>query len=69
MKVRALNHLRQTVGSLSVERVLNTVFDLQENEAVQAAAAGLVIIIGAGETTTTSAKYRKMKVVKDMETK
>lgn len=69
MKVRALNHLTQTVGSLAVLRPMSSVFDLDENEAVQAAAAGLVIIVGAGDVTPTAAKYRKTKVVGNVETK
>jgi len=42
MKVRALNHIIQKVGTLSVERVLNTVFEVDEDTAVKAIAAGLV---------------------------
>lgn len=42
MKVRALNHLRQTVGALSVERVLGTEFEIDDETGVAAVTAGLV---------------------------
>jgi hypothetical protein len=61
MKVKALFHIIQRVGSLSVERVKDTEFDLPEDEAIQAAAQGLVKVIGAGTTTVVQAKARLMR--------
>jgi hypothetical protein len=45
MKVRALNHLRQTVGSLSVERVVNTIFEIDDETGLAAVEAGLVVAV------------------------
>jgi hypothetical protein len=67
MKVKATNHLIQTIGSIQVERVIGTVFDLPENDAVAAHAAGVVEIIET-KPQLQNANNRKTKVVK-METK
>ena len=69
MKVKALLELTQTLGSLQVNRYINTVFDLPEDEAVSAQAAGLVDIVPGQASLPSNAHNRKTKVVKNMETK
>lgn len=69
MKVKALFHVIQTVGSLSVERVKDTVFDLPETDAVAAAAQGLVSIVEVQTSKPHNAKNRQTRVVKDFETR
>ena len=70
MKVKALFHLTQTIGCLTTERVMGTVFSVDENTAVSASAAGLVEIIEDEKPRELqTAKYRLTKVAKDRETK
>jgi hypothetical protein len=45
VKVQALNHIHQQVGSVSVERVLGSVFDLPLKDAIAASEAGLVLLL------------------------
>jgi hypothetical protein len=67
MKVKALTHVFQTIGSLKVERVIGTEFDLNEDDAVAGHAAGVVKIIDG--QPLHHASNRLTKVEKKMEKK
>jgi len=63
MKVKALYHLHQHVGTLTVERPVHAVFDLDKETAAQASAAGLVQVLEDRNDPPkrTAAKYRETK--------
>jgi hypothetical protein len=67
MKVEALTHVQQKIGSLTVERVQGTHFDLNDNDAVAGEAAGIVKIIEG--KPLHNANNRLTKVEKKMEKK
>jgi hypothetical protein len=70
MKVRATFHIQQTVGSLQVERVAGTVFDLPDAEATAAIAAGIVTAaLGATPTLKVTPTKGKVSVAANRETK
>jgi hypothetical protein len=69
MKVQSLFHIIQTVGSLSVERVKDTVFDLPDDDAVKAIAAGLVRAVQLPANAPLNGNGRKTKVQKGIESK
>jgi hypothetical protein len=70
MKVRATFHIQQTVGSLQVERVAGTVFELPDSEASAAIAAGIVTAApGATPTLKPTPGKGKVSVAANRETK
>jgi hypothetical protein len=67
MKVKSLLDIQQTIGSIQVQRVINTEFELNETDAIAGETAGVLKIIDG--KPTHNANNRLTKVEKKMERK